>query len=81
MGRSEKTESADERDARRRIAQAQIRQFPDPVLRSATHPVEDFDDDLRALAARMVALADDAVGAGLAAPQIDRKSTRLNSSH
>ncbi len=70
MGRSDTSESSDEREARRRIAQAQIRQFPDPVLRSETHPVEDFDDDLRALAARMFELADDAVGAGLAAPQI-----------
>jgi len=70
MARSAKSESPDEREARRRIAQAQIRQFPDPVLRSQTHPVEDFDDDLRALAARMFELAEDAVGAGLAAPQI-----------
>ena len=60
----------DDAAARRRIAQAQIRQFPDPVLRSATHPVEDFDDDLAALAARMIEIADDAVGTGLAAPQI-----------
>ena len=60
----------DDRDARRRIAQAQIRQFPDPVLRSETHPIEAFDDDLRALADRMFELAEDAVGAGLAAPQI-----------
>jgi peptide deformylase len=70
MACSPKSESPDEREARRRIAQAQIRQFPDPVLRSETHPVEGFDNDLRALAARMVELAEDAVGAGLAAPQI-----------
>ena len=59
-----------EADARRRIAQAQIRQFPDPVLRSETAPVEQFDDDLAALAERMIGIADDAVGTGLAAPQI-----------
>lgn len=59
-----------EREARRRAAQAQIRQFPDPVLRAVTRPVEDFDEDLAALSARMIALADDAIGAGLAAPQI-----------
>lgn len=70
MARDARTEADEEREARRRIAQAQIRQFPDPVLRSETHPVEDFDDDLKALAARMFELADDAVGAGLAAPQI-----------
>lgn len=59
-----------EREARRRAAQAQIRQFPDPVLRATTRPVEDFDDDLAALSERMIAIADDAIGAGLAAPQI-----------
>ncbi|MGA0122484.1 MAG: peptide deformylase [Gaiellales bacterium] len=70
MARDARTDPDEEREARRRIAQAQIRQFPDPVLRSETHPVEAFDDDLRALAQRMFELADDAVGAGLAAPQI-----------
>ena len=59
-----------DKEARRREAQARIRQFPDPVLRSETHPVEAFDDDLRALAARMTEIAEDAIGAGLAAPQI-----------
>ncbi|MGI9116621.1 MAG: peptide deformylase [Gaiellales bacterium] len=63
-------ETEDEREARRRIAQAQIRQFPDPVLRSETKPVEEFDDELRALVQRMVEIGDDAIGAGLAAPQI-----------
>jgi peptide deformylase len=70
MARDARSEPDEEREARRRIAQAQIRQFPDPVLRSETHPVEEFDDDLKALAARMFGLAEDAVGAGLAAPQI-----------
>ncbi len=59
-----------ERETRRRIAQAQIRQFPDPVLRSATRPVEAFDDYLAAPVERMIEIGDDAVGAGLAAPQI-----------
>lgn len=59
-----------EREARRRAAQAQIRQFPDPVLRAATRPVEDFGEELAALSERMIAIADDAIGAGLAAPQI-----------
>lgn len=57
-------------EARRVIAQAQIRQFPDPVLRSETHLVEVFDVELEALVERMCEIADDAVGAGLAAPQI-----------
>lgn len=59
-----------ERETRRRLAQAQIRQFPDPVLRSETRPILEFDDELKALSLRMFELADDAVGAGLAAPQI-----------
>jgi len=55
---------------RRRLALAQVRQFPDPVLKQPSRAVEEFDDDLAALAKRMVSLMDDAHGAGLAAPQI-----------
>ena len=55
---------------RRRIALAQVRQFPDPVLKQRSREVEEFDDDLAALAKRMLSLMDDAHGAGLAAPQI-----------
>ena len=42
-----------ERDARRRLALAQIRQYPDPVLRMEAKPVEEFDEDLLRLADRM----------------------------
>jgi peptide deformylase len=59
-----------EREARRRLALAQIRQYPDTALRMEARPVEAFDDDLRALAGRMKALMHDAVGAGLAATQV-----------
>jgi peptide deformylase len=59
-----------ERDARRRLALAQIRQYPDPVLRMKAKPVEDFDDDLRRLVTRMSALMVEAVGVGLAATQV-----------
>src|SRR3954451_6407212 len=59
-----------ERDARRRLALAQIRQYPDPVLRMEAKPVETFDDDLRRLAERMSQLMIDAVGVGLAATQV-----------
>ena len=52
------------------MALAQVRQFPDPVLKQRSREVEAFDDDLAALAARMVELMNDAHGAGLAAPQI-----------
>lgn len=69
MARRRKDSEADA-EARRRIAQAQIRQFPDPVLRSPTAPVEAFDEHLAELAERMIGIADDAIGTGLAAPQI-----------
>jgi peptide deformylase len=59
-----------ERDARRHLALAQIRQYPDPALRMKAKPVEDFDDDLRRLVERMSALMVDAVGVGLAATQV-----------
>jgi peptide deformylase len=59
-----------ERDARRRLALAQIRQYPDPALRMTAKPVESFDDDLRRLVERMWALMIDASGVGLAATQV-----------
>ena len=67
-------EDHDERDpqaeARRRIALAQIRQYPDPVLRMTANPVESFDAELARLADRMQALMQDAHGVGLAATQV-----------
>jgi peptide deformylase len=59
-----------ERDARRRLALAQIRQYPDAVLRMQARPVTEFDDDLRRLVERMSVLMVDAVGIGLAATQV-----------
>ena len=59
-----------ERLARRRIALAQIRQYPDPVLRMRANDVQEFDDDLRQLAERMTALMVGAAGVGLAANQV-----------
>ena len=59
-----------ERDARRQLALAQIRQYPDPALRMKAKPVEEFDDDLRSLVDRMSGLMVDAVGVGLAATQV-----------
>jgi peptide deformylase len=55
---------------RRRVALAQIRQYPDPALRMAARAVEEFDDSLRRLAERMTALMVDAHGVGLAATQV-----------
>ena len=59
-----------EAEARRRLALAQIRQYPDPVLRMRAHEVEDFDDDLASLVERMRHLLRDANGLGLAATQV-----------
>jgi len=59
-----------EAQARRRFALAQIRQYPDPVLRMQAHEVEKFDDDLRGLVRRMRQLMLDANGVGLAATQV-----------
>ena len=59
-----------ELEARRRLALAQIRQYPDPALRMHAKPVEEFGDDLRRLVDRMRALMVDAVGVGLAANQV-----------
>lgn len=59
-----------EREARRRAALAQIRQYPDPVLRMRANEVEEGDDSLQALTERMSRLMQEARGVGLAAPQI-----------
>jgi peptide deformylase len=56
--------------ARRRVALAQIRQYPDVVLRMRAREVERFDDDLARLAERMANLMHDARGVGLAATQV-----------
>jgi peptide deformylase len=59
-----------EREARRLVALAQIRQYPDPVLRMRAREVESFDDELAQLVERMAALMENADGAGLAATQV-----------
>jgi peptide deformylase len=66
----EQEERDPERDARRRIALAQIRQYPDVALKMKARPVEEFDDELRRLAERMKLLMADASGIGLAATQV-----------
>jgi len=69
-------EEVDEREldaqehARRRLALAQIRQYPDAVLRMRAREVETFDDDLARLAEKMGRLMRDARGVGLAATQV-----------
>ena len=56
--------------ARRAAALSLIRRFGDPVLRSRATPVDRFDDALRAQVARMEGVMRDAIGVGLAAPQL-----------
>src|SRR5436190_6455717 len=66
-----RTEELDpEREARRQLALAQIRQYPGSVLRMEARPVEEFDDDLKRLVARMKDLMQEANGVGLAATQV-----------
>jgi peptide deformylase len=59
-----------EAEARRRLALAQIRQYPDVALRMKAREVTAFDEDLQRLAERMTALMRDASGVGLAATQV-----------
>jgi peptide deformylase len=59
-----------EGEARRRLALAQIRQYPDAALKLEARPVEQFDDELRSLVERMKRLMRDAGGIGLAANQV-----------
>jgi peptide deformylase len=59
-----------EREARRQLALAQLRHYPDPVLRMKAKEVTDFDDDLHSLVERMMRLMVEANGIGLAANQV-----------
>jgi peptide deformylase len=56
--------------ARRAAAMSFIRRYGDPVLKSSATPVAAFDDALRQQVQRMGGLMNDALGVGLAAPQI-----------
>src|SRR5437773_9709733 len=79
---------------RRAAALAHVRTFGDPVLKSRAAEVKSFGPELAGEAEQMVSIMRDAIGVGLAATQLgimhrllvfqaglDRKSTRLNSSH
>jgi peptide deformylase len=59
-----------EREARRMLALAQIRQYPDPALRMRAYDVEEFDPELARLVERMTTLMNEANGVGLAATQV-----------
>jgi peptide deformylase len=56
--------------ARRLEALRHVRRFGDPVLRSQARAVERFDEALREEVRQMGALMGDALGIGLAAPQV-----------
>jgi peptide deformylase len=59
-----------ELEARRVAAMSFIRRLGDPVLKSRATPVDRFDDSLRQQVARMAGIMNDAIGVGLAAPQL-----------
>ncbi|HKT45874.1 MAG TPA: peptide deformylase, partial [Gaiellaceae bacterium] len=59
-----------EQAARRRLALAQIRQYPDAALKMKARPVDEFDEQLATLVERMKLLMHDASGIGLAATQV-----------
>jgi peptide deformylase len=59
-----------EDEARRRLALAQIRQYPDVALKMKARPVTVFDDELKDLVERMTRLMREAHGIGLAATQV-----------
>src|SRR4051794_29687804 len=56
--------------ARRAAAMQFIRRYGDPVLKSRATTVDRFDDALRDQVSRMGAIMNDALGVGLAAPQV-----------
>src|SRR5438034_10076890 len=57
-------------EARRAAALSFVRKFGDPVLKSSATRVDRFDEGLRSQVARMAGLMKDAIGVGLAAPQL-----------
>ena len=59
-----------ELEARRVAAMSFIRTLGDPVLKSRAAPVDRFDDSLRRQVGRMAGIMQDAIGIGLAAPQL-----------
>jgi peptide deformylase len=56
--------------ARRDVALRHVRKLGDPILKTKARPVERFDDELRHEVMRMGVLMHDALGIGLAAPQV-----------
>jgi peptide deformylase len=57
-------------EARRIAAMSFIRRLGDPVLKSRATPVDRFDESLQRQVSRMAGIMNDALGVGLAAPQL-----------
>ena len=57
-------------EARRNAAMSFVKRFGDPILKSSATEVDRFDDALRNQVGRMAAIMRDAIGVGLAAPQL-----------
>jgi peptide deformylase len=57
-------------EARRAAAMSFIRKWGDPVLKSRATPVDRFDETLQQQVQRMAGIMRDAIGVGLAAPQL-----------
>jgi len=57
-------------EARRLAAMSFIRRLGDPVLKSRATEVDRFDDALKTQVSRMAGIMGDAIGLGLAAPQL-----------
>ncbi|HLM26946.1 MAG TPA: peptide deformylase [Thermoleophilaceae bacterium] len=57
-------------EARRVAAMSLVRRLGDPVLKSRATDVDRFDEGLRGQVARMAGIMNDALGVGLAAPQL-----------
>jgi peptide deformylase len=57
-------------EARRAAAMSLIRRLGEPVLKSRATPVDRFDVSLRSQVGRMAGIMSDALGVGLAAPQL-----------
>lgn len=52
------------------VAKLSIRHYPDPILRKRAKSVPEVNDEVRAVADRMIELMHEAEGVGLAAPQV-----------
>lgn len=52
------------------MARREVLQFPDPLLKRVSQPIEKITDEIRALAQEMLEVMYDEPGIGLAAPQL-----------